>query len=184
MPSVCDQKITLIGTLINVVFPPLYHFCRIFSSLYLPHSHGSRRGRGALKFSCLERRWSLRGERERKRERERERERKRRRGWKRIVWDAMPRANKTGKLHEKQAVASRCTRSWFPAILQPLLLSQRRMRKWQIRGYKKRGMEGVATNAPSPTWKSPLPPRFHSFSSSSFSSVIPLFSLIILKNFM
>lgn len=43
-------------------------------------------------------------------------------GWKREKNRAMPWTNKTGKLHEKQAVASRCTWSRFPAILQPLSL--------------------------------------------------------------
>jgi len=37
---------------------------------------------------------------------------------KRIVWGRDAAGKQNGELHEKQAVASRCTRSWFPAILQ------------------------------------------------------------------
>lgn len=103
----------IIIRLVSHILIKAIYIARVFAeSLSFPpfscHIHicGGRRERGPLKFSCSARRFSRTRRVGGKRKREKNR--------------AVPRANKTGKLHEKQAVASRCTWSRFPAILQPL----------------------------------------------------------------
>lgn len=104
-----------------------------FSSLHLSDPYGSRRRHGVLKFLCRARRFSRRAVHE-------GRERRKAASRKESCGGATPQANKTGHCMKNRLSLLAARGRGFRRPCSTLLLSQRRMRKWQAREWvKKKG---------------------------------------------